>query len=460
MGLAIGLGQRGIRPSSSNATNSRSRSPRARTSRSGRWSISISGARSSRARGAHHPARVRHRRNDGLRHAARRLQLRLDAARTGAAVLFHRQRTTAAVRDGGGAAASGGRACRASRRCTVGASRTSARTKTASTVDIAERDGRTPRPCAPSTWWAATAAGRSCASSGITPDPVGPRPADGAAGVPLAPTCIGCWSAFPASRSTACSILSSRATGSSSAASISAAPGSSMRRSLQAPPRQFRLPSASAAMPQAREFDVEFEHIGFWDLRFAIADSYRAAGSSSPAMPRTAIRPMAAMASTPGFEDARNLGWKLAATLQGWAPAGLLDSYDAERRPVFARLRAISSEPDLERPRFSSPPRSERDKAAFEPEWQSGTPARAPRSTPSSRTTRGHRSSLVRPALSAARSARMPIRRAQVIISRRNLCRQAATCSRSWGTASPLIDLADGDAAIALGKPPRSLASR
>ena len=23
-------------------------------------------------------------------------------------------------------------------------------------------------------------------------------------------------------------------------------------------------------------FDVEFEHIGFWDLRFAIADSYRA----------------------------------------------------------------------------------------------------------------------------------------------------------------------------------------
>ena len=35
-----------------------------------------------------------------------------------------------------------------------------------------------------------------------------------------------------------------------------------------------------------------------------------------------------------GLQDAANLGWKLAATIQGWAPEGLLDSYDAERRPV------------------------------------------------------------------------------------------------------------------------------
>lgn len=35
-----------------------------------------------------------------------------------------------------------------------------------------------------------------------------------------------------------------------------------------------------------------------------------------------------------GIHDALNLGWKLAAELGGRAPAGLLDSYDAERRPV------------------------------------------------------------------------------------------------------------------------------
>jgi 2-polyprenyl-6-methoxyphenol hydroxylase-like FAD-dependent oxidoreductase len=35
-----------------------------------------------------------------------------------------------------------------------------------------------------------------------------------------------------------------------------------------------------------------------------------------------------------GIHDAVNLGWKLAATLHGWAPAGLLDTYHAERHPV------------------------------------------------------------------------------------------------------------------------------
>ncbi len=35
-----------------------------------------------------------------------------------------------------------------------------------------------------------------------------------------------------------------------------------------------------------------------------------------------------------GIQDAFNLGWKLAAELGGWAPEGLLDSYETERRPV------------------------------------------------------------------------------------------------------------------------------
>lgn len=35
-----------------------------------------------------------------------------------------------------------------------------------------------------------------------------------------------------------------------------------------------------------------------------------------------------------GLQDAANLGWKLAAAVQGWAPPGLLDSYNDERHPV------------------------------------------------------------------------------------------------------------------------------
>lgn len=39
-----------------------------------------------------------------------------------------------------------------------------------------------------------------------------------------------------------------------------------------------------------------------------------------------------------GVVDAVNLGWKLAATVQGWAPARLLDTYHAEQHPVGARV--------------------------------------------------------------------------------------------------------------------------
>jgi 2-polyprenyl-6-methoxyphenol hydroxylase-like FAD-dependent oxidoreductase len=39
-----------------------------------------------------------------------------------------------------------------------------------------------------------------------------------------------------------------------------------------------------------------------------------------------------------GLQDAMNLGWKLAAELNGWAPAGLLDTYESERHPVGERV--------------------------------------------------------------------------------------------------------------------------
>ncbi len=39
-----------------------------------------------------------------------------------------------------------------------------------------------------------------------------------------------------------------------------------------------------------------------------------------------------------GIGDAVDLGWKLAAVLQGWGGQGLLDSYEAERRPIQQRV--------------------------------------------------------------------------------------------------------------------------
>ncbi|MEV8588170.1 FAD-dependent monooxygenase [Streptomyces sp. NPDC051180] len=50
------------------------------------------------------------------------------------------------------------------------------------------------------------------------------------------------------------------------------------------------------------------------------------------------IPPLAAWGLSAGLQDAANLGWKLAATVRGWAPEGLLDTYHAERHPVGAEL--------------------------------------------------------------------------------------------------------------------------
>ncbi|MBC2869401.1 FAD-dependent monooxygenase [Streptomyces mexicanus] len=50
------------------------------------------------------------------------------------------------------------------------------------------------------------------------------------------------------------------------------------------------------------------------------------------------IPPLAAWGLSAGLQDAANLGWKLAAVVRGRAPGDLLDTYDAERRPVGRQL--------------------------------------------------------------------------------------------------------------------------
>jgi hypothetical protein len=39
-----------------------------------------------------------------------------------------------------------------------------------------------------------------------------------------------------------------------------------------------------------------------------------------------------------GMQDVLNLGWKLAGAINGWAPEGLLGSYESERHPMGARV--------------------------------------------------------------------------------------------------------------------------
>ena len=89
----------------------------------------------------------------------------------------------------------------------------------------------------------------------------------------------------------------------------------------------------STAVGQAVKAEVDY--LGFWDLRIAVADNYRKgnvfiAGDAAHTHP-----PYGGYGVNNGFEDVRNLGWKLAAAIEGWGNDPLLDSYSTERKPVF-----------------------------------------------------------------------------------------------------------------------------
>ncbi|MFG1639015.1 FAD-dependent oxidoreductase [Amycolatopsis sp. NPDC049252] len=63
-----------------------------------------------------------------------------------------------------------------------------------------------------------------------------------------------------------------------------------------------------------------------------------------------------------GVQDAMNLGWKLAATVRGTAPSGLLDSYHDERHPAAGRVLRHTAAQRV----FTAPDRSENVEALRE----------------------------------------------------------------------------------------------
>ena len=86
-----------------------------------------------------------------------------------------------------------------------------------------------------------------------------------------------------------------------------------------------------------KDFDFEIQSIVPWARRELLADSY---GSGRVYIAGDAAHlnsPTGAFGMNTGMQDAVDLGWKLAATLQGWGGEHLLASYEIERRPVAQR---------------------------------------------------------------------------------------------------------------------------
>lgn len=83
------------------------------------------------------------------------------------------------------------------------------------------------------------------------------------------------------------------------------------------------------------DVDIEIVTTGRWEITAAIADRYRdgrvlLAGDAAHTLPPN----RGAYGANTGIEDAHNLAWKLAAVVGAEAAPALLDSYEAERRPV------------------------------------------------------------------------------------------------------------------------------
>jgi 2,4-dichlorophenol 6-monooxygenase len=74
--------------------------------------------------------------------------------------------------------------------------------------------------------------------------------------------------------------------------------------------------------------------IATWHMSLQVAERYRAGRAFLVGDAAHRFPPTGGLGLNTGVQDAHNLAWKLAAVEHGWAPAALLDSYEAERKPI------------------------------------------------------------------------------------------------------------------------------
>ena len=78
----------------------------------------------------------------------------------------------------------------------------------------------------------------------------------------------------------------------------------------------------------------EVMSVANWENRLAVARTFRAGRVFLAGDSAHQFFPSGGHGANTGIADAIDLGWKLAAVINGWSAAALLDSYEADRRPV------------------------------------------------------------------------------------------------------------------------------
>jgi 2-polyprenyl-6-methoxyphenol hydroxylase-like FAD-dependent oxidoreductase len=109
------------------------------------------------------------------------------------------------------------------------------------------------------------------------------------------------------------------------------------------PATETRTPEEIVQNLLGEQLEIEVLSTDAWRARMLLADRYASqrvflVGDAAHQNP-----PWGGHGFNTGVGDAVNVGWKLAAVLNGWAPEALLATYEEERRPIEAQTIAVSA---------------------------------------------------------------------------------------------------------------------
>ena len=90
-------------------------------------------------------------------------------------------------------------------------------------------------------------------------------------------------------------------------------------------------------------FKYEMLDVSHWERRDYVAKSYGRGRIFIAGDAAHECSPTGGIGMHTGLEEAVNLGWKLAAMIDGWGGAALLASYEIERRPIAIRNVALAT---------------------------------------------------------------------------------------------------------------------
>ncbi|MFK0735524.1 MAG: FAD-dependent monooxygenase [Gloeotrichia echinulata HAB0833] len=115
--------------------------------------------------------------------------------------------------------------------------------------------------------------------------------------------------------------------------------GKGLYRLTAVPGENGELRDPYEAVQEAIAIDTPIEILSsiLWHLTHRVAERFRHGNIFFVGDSAHTLSPSGGLGMNTGICDAVDLGWKLAATIKGWAGPNLLDTYETERRPIAVR---------------------------------------------------------------------------------------------------------------------------